>query len=344
MSILEKEIWEQPAVVGRILELEAPRVASLTSHLQGRFDHLFIAARGTSDNAARYANYLFGAHNRLQVALATPSLFTLYRKPPRLDGALVIGISQSGQSPDIVTVVQEGRHQGHPTIAITNELKSPLAEAAEFVIPMQAGTEHAIPATKTYTASLAVLALLSALLANDPVRLDQLGLMPEHMSRTLANTLGVIEQVQNYREMSLCTVVGRGFNYGTAFEIALKIREMDRVIAEPYSSADFQHGPIAMIDAGYPVIVVAPDGAVVDDMLALVQRLRGLRAELLMISDRPDLLQDAQLGFPLPSGVPEWLTPLITVLPAQVFGLYLARLKGLNPDVPDGINKVTRTF
>jgi glucosamine--fructose-6-phosphate aminotransferase (isomerizing) len=344
MSLLENEINEQPAVIARLLEREVGNVRRLVDEVRGRFSHVVIAARGTSDNAARYAKYLLGAHNRLQVALATPSLFTLYQQPPRLEGALVVGISQSGQSPDIVSVVGEGARQGRPTLAITNEVQSPLAQAAEYCIPLHAGLEQAVAATKTYTASLAAIALFSALLAEDADGVAALRELPRWVSRTLADLAPIVGRVERYRYMTHCAVIGRGFNYSTAFEIALKIKELTRVVAEPYSSADFRHGPIAMVQDGFPVILVVSDDAVAGDMRALVGELRQLNAEFLIISDHGDLLHGANLALPMPSEVPAWLTPPVAVLPGQLFALALAEFRGLDPDKPVGLSKVTETF
>ena len=343
-SLLGREIHEQPQAMQRLLDRETEHVGRLAAALRGRFDYAVIAARGSSDNAARYAQYLWGAHNRLPIALATPSLFTLYGRPPRLDGALVVGISQSGQSPDIVAVVAEGRRQGRPALAITNEPDSPLAAAAGHTLLLHTGPEQAVAATKTYTASLAALALFSCQLAGDAERLAQLQRMPAFLDEVLAAVRGVLPRVERYRTMEHCVVIGRGYNYATAFEIALKIKELTRLVAEPYSSADFRHGPIAMVCPGFPVLAVAPSGAVAGDIHDLVDTLRGLDAELLLISDDPALLAHAQLPMPLPAGLPEWLTPLAAVLPGQLFSLALAEARGLDPDRPAGLTKVTETL
>jgi glucosamine--fructose-6-phosphate aminotransferase (isomerizing) len=350
MSILEKEIFEQPAVIARLLERETENVGRLAADLKGRFDYVLIAARGTSDNAARYAQYLLGAYNQLPVALATPSLFTMYRQPPQLAGALVVGISQSGQSPDIVSVVTEGRKQGRPTLALTNDVASPLAQAAEYCVPLHAGPERAVAATKTYTSALAALALLSSSLSDhghggaQDERMAELRRLPERLSQTLAGLTPVLSRVERYRYMSHCAVIGRGYNYATCFEIALKIKELTRVVAEPYSSADFRHGPIAMIHDGFPVILVAPEGAVLADICDLITDLQHLGAEQLIISEDARLLEDAHLALPIPADVPEWLTPLVAVLPGQLFALTLAQVKGLDPDEPVGLSKVTETL
>jgi glucosamine--fructose-6-phosphate aminotransferase (isomerizing) len=343
-SILENEIFEQPQVIERLLNNEIRNVREIAASLKGAFEYVVIAARGTSDNAARYAQYLFGGYNRLSVALATPSLFTLYRQPPKLNNALVIGISQSGQSPDIVEVINEGNRQGRPTLAITNAETSPLAKAARYTIHLHAGTERAVAATKTYTSSLAALALLSSCLDSDHQRVDALQQLPDDMQKTLRSLAPSLARVERYRYMSRCTVIGRGYNYATAFEVALKIKELTRTTAEPYSSADFRHGPIAMVRDGFPVLVIAPSGDVYGDVDDLVQDLRRRDSELLLISDNVGLLEQANLPLPIPSGISEWLSPMTAVLPGQLFSLALARSKGLNPDQPQGIQKVTETL
>jgi glucosamine--fructose-6-phosphate aminotransferase (isomerizing) len=343
-TILEQEIREQPFVVQRVLDQEHSNVARLAAELRGKFDYVLIAARGSSDNAARYAQYLLGAHNQCQVALATPSLFTSYRTPPSLKGALVVGISQSGRSPDIIAVIEEGRRQGRPTLVLTNEPQSPLTQAADYVINLQAGPEKAVAATKTYTSSLAALALVSSCLAHDDGALAALRGIPALMQQTLDGLWPLLPRVERYRYMGHCAVLGRGFNYATAFEISLKVKELTRTVAEPYSSADFLHGPVAMVQAGFPVMVVAPTGQVLEDMRTLNQRLIQSHAERIVISDNAELLSEAHLALPLPAGVPEWLSPVVAVLPGQLFGLALALARGLSPDKPEGITKVTETW
>jgi glucosamine--fructose-6-phosphate aminotransferase (isomerizing) len=344
MSILRQEIHEQPEAAARFLERERHSVERLGAKLRGRFDYVLVAARGSSDNAARYAQYLFGVHNRLPVALATPSLFTLYAAPPRLGNALVLAISQSGQSPDIVAVLEHGRSQGRPAVAITNVADSPLAAAADDVIPLHAGPERATAATKTYTNSLCALASLSLALAGDGPGMAELGGLPERMRLTLEGAAPPLRRVERYRYMDRCAVLGRGFNYATTYEIALKVKELTRTVAEPYSSADFRHGPIALAGEGFPAIVIATRGMVFDDMRSLVDELRRRGCDLIVISDDEELLGPAHLGLPLPVGMPEWLSPMVAVLPGQLFSLGLAEAKGFDADRPAGITKVTETF
>jgi glucosamine--fructose-6-phosphate aminotransferase (isomerizing) len=343
-SILQREIYEQPQAVERFIAGQITDADRLAYEIARRdVKYVLIAARGTSDNAARYAQYVFGAFNHLPVALATPSLYTLYSSPPHMDGALVIGISQSGRSPDIVSVIEAARKQDQPTLAITNEPDSRLAHAAEWVLPLQCGDEKAVAATKTYTTSLAALALLSTALSADAPRRAELMRLPDYMGLTLHGLEDGIGRIERYRYVGRSAVIGRGFNYATAFEIALKVKELTRVVTESYSSADFLHGPISVIEPGFPLILVAPSGKVFDDLSALANEARRRGAELIIISDDNDLLQQAQLPMALPPNVPEWLSPLIAVLPGQLFAMHLALAKGFNIDQPVGLTKVTET-
>ena len=342
---LRKEIFEQPETLQRLLDTQTARIEHIARAIRQRdVDYVFLAARGTSDHAGLYAKYLWGILNQLPMALAAPSLFTVYGRPPALKNSLVVGISQSGQSPDIVSVVAEGRRQSAPTLAITNDPDSPLAQAAEFVIDIGAGTEEAVAATKTYTAQLLAIAMLSAALNEDADRMAALRRAPEWVAQALALD-GTIERVaERYRYMEQCVVLGRGYNYATAFEWSLKLKELAYVVAEPYSSADFQHGPIAIVGRGFPVLAVAPSGAVYADMLALLRRLVGEhQAELLVISDEEEALALGRTSLRLPGGVPEWLNPVVSIVPAQLFCYHLTRAKGYDPEAPRGLSKVTLT-
>jgi glucosamine--fructose-6-phosphate aminotransferase (isomerizing) len=345
MSQVETEIREQPDVLGRLLrEVRAPveAIAARIRERKPRF--VVIAARGSSDNAARYAQYLFGAHNRLPVCLATPSLFTAYGAGPSLAGALVVGVSQSGRSPDIVAVLEAGRRDGALTLAISNEPGSPLAAASEHVLPLLAGPERAVAATKTYSASLGALAMLSAALEGDGSRWAALERVPALVAAAIEANAALGEKVARYRYAEHFVVVGRGFNYSTAFEVALKLKETSYLVAEPYSPADLLHGPMAMIDRGFPALVIAPSGRVLADLASLIDKLDERRAEVVAVSDDAGVLRRARVGLPLPTGIPEWLSPLVAVVPGQLWAVALARTRGLDPDRPRGLSKITETL
>jgi glucosamine--fructose-6-phosphate aminotransferase (isomerizing) len=299
-SRLEQELREQPAALAHLLEQQRAHAHELAPLLR-RDDvrYLLIASRGSSSNAARYAQYLLGRANRVPVAFATPSLYTLYDQPPRLDGALVIGISQSGESPDVRAVIDEARRQGRPTIAITNVAGSPIATAAETVLPLEAGDELAVAATKTYLNSLGAIALLFAASTDDRAALDELGRMPARVAEQLDRSF---EDTAELAAIEGGTVVARGINYGTAFEIALKVRELSGLLFEAYSAADLMHGPVAAIQPGWPVIAVAPSGPSLESMRDAVRGLALRGARLLVVSDHDELLAGAP-------GAPPWRRP-----------------------------------
>jgi glucosamine--fructose-6-phosphate aminotransferase (isomerizing) len=341
---MRTEIGEQPQVFRDALIHNKDPLAEIGERLGGTtFDYALIAARGTSDNAARYAKYLWAAHNGIPVALAAPSLFTSYHTPPRLDGALVVGISQSGESPDLVAVMTEGRMQGRPTLAITNEPESPLARQADMVVNIRAGRELAVAATKTYTAQLLAVAMLSGAL--DPRnREDELGEVDGYVEAVLAVEDLIATVAADFADMRACAVLGRGFNHSTAYEWALKVQEVTYALAHPYSTADFRHGPIAVVEPGFPIFAAAPDGPLFDDMLALLLNVTVERhSRSIAISNRPEALETARYGIPLPESMPEWISPMVAIVAAQLFTYHLGAIKGLDTDQPRGLTKVTKT-
>jgi len=338
-SQLFQEINEQPDALARFLKEESANVRRIAEKIRAaRVNYVTIAARGSSDNAATYAKYLFAAFNHLPVAEATPSLYTLYKTPPQLTGSFVIGISQSGESTDIVAVMEEARRQRVPTLAITNFADSTLARTADDTILLHAGEEKTIAATKTYTSSLAALALLSAALGADDARARDLESLPSALAAALGTGTTVERIAEKWKETRACLVIGRGFNYATAFEIAQKIKELAYVIAEPYSSADFLHGPIAVIEDRLPVVFIAPSGVLYVDSLDVMKKLKDKGADLVVISDA----RDATIALPVP--VSEWLSPFTTVVAGQLLAYHLTRAKGYDPDHPRGLTKVTRTM
>jgi glutamine---fructose-6-phosphate transaminase (isomerizing) len=344
VSWLETELREQPAALARLLDQQGAHAAELAAVFR-RDDvrYVLIASRGSSSNAARYAQYVLGRANRVPVMFATPSLYTIYEQPPRLDGAIVIGISQSGASPDVRAVLAEARRQSRPTIALTNDPSSPLASEAEHVLPLEAGEEKAVAATKTYLNSLGAIALMFAAISDDAVARAELERMPGLLEEQIELAFEPAPELASYMGVVGATVVARGVNYGTAFEIALKIRELSGLMVEAYSPADLMHGPIAAIRPGWPVVVVAPSGPAHDSVAELVPALVARQARLLAVSDVPELLAQADTALPLVAGVPEWLSPLVAVIPGQVTAMRLARLRGLDVDNPAGLRKVTLT-
>ena len=342
---LYQEIHEQPAVIQKLISEPQDAITALANEiLKRKIHHIVIAARGTSDNAGRYAQYILGANNKIVITLTTPSLFTVYCQPPNLQDSLVLGISQSGKSPDIVSVLKEGQKQGALTAAITNYDDSDLGQVADIVLDLQAGEEISLAATKTYTAQLTSLALLSHALDPSDQSAQDLFQLPSKASEVFSIEINLEKLAERYRYMSHCVVIGRGFNYATAFELSLKLKELTYTIAEPYSSADFLHGPVALVDQGFPVFAIAPHGLMDAEMEALVEKVQARHAEVIILSDQQAMLARSQQQIKLPTGVPEWLSPITTIMPGQMFAMYLAHTRRFDVDNPRGLNKVTETW
>jgi glucosamine--fructose-6-phosphate aminotransferase (isomerizing) len=337
LSLVRAEIAEQPEVLERLLAEEGGAIAAAAREIARRRPrYAVIAARGSSDNAARYAQHLMGRLVRLPVALATPSLHTLYNAPPRYVDGLVIGISQSGESPDIVAVLDEAQRQGCVTVAVTNDPDSPLARAAGHVLALHAGEERSVAATKTYTASIAVLAALAIGIIGDRERRAELQAMPEAVGRQLVlNVDHLVEVAAGWERLA---VIGRGVDYCTAFEAALKLKELTRIVAEPASPADFLHGPIAVVGEGFPVLGIAPSGPTAAGVREVLDAARERGAETAVIGKA----REGELRLRL-VGVPEWLSPLVAVIPAQMLAVGVAERLGVDVDQPFGLHKITRT-
>ena len=344
---LRDEILEQPAAARRQLASSSAAIDAIARRLRDEpVDSVVIAARGTSDHAAIYGQYLLGAMNRLPVALATPSILSLYGVEPRFGRTLVIGISQSGGSPDVVGIVAAGRRQGVPTLAITNDPSSPLAEAAEHVVDLAAGPERAVAATKTYTTSLLALARLSIALAepsDDAVATAELAGVPDAIEAALAVEPEVVAIARELAGADRCVVLGRGYEYATAREWALKLKELAQVFADPYSAADFMHGPIALIQPGVPVLAIVPDGPTAAGLADVLGRLGELDADSIVLSDAAPLRGLGRRSIALPPGIPEWLRPIVSIVPAQLYAYHLTVARGLDPEAPRHLRKVTRT-
>ena len=342
---LRDEILEQPEVAARFLATQSEPIAAIVASWSGRdIEHVVIAARGTSDHAAIYAQYVLGVRHRLSVGLGTPSINSLYGVAPRMHRTLVVGISQSGASPDIVGVIAAARAQGAPTLAITNSADSALAEVADAVIDLCAGPERAIAATKSYTAELLAVAALSAAMTGDPADVAAVAELPGLLARTLDTEPEIQRIARDQAGVDRAVVIARGFEYATAREWALKIKELAHIFADPYSAADFQHGPLALVEPGVPVLAVVRAGATAPAMLALFGRLRtDLDADLTVLSDVPEALVLATRPVVLEPAPAEWLAPVASIVPGQLHALHLTTARGLDPEAPRNLSKVTRT-
>lgn len=332
-SILEQEIADQgPSLARRADEgaRAAQRASLLLTHID--VEHVVIAARGSSDNAARYAQYLFGEELALHVALAAPWLFRKPKRTPRLTRAAVIGISQSGRSPDIVSVLAAASAQGRPTIAITNDPRSPLAGEADVVIPLLVGEERSVAATKTYLASLHAITQIVEAIAPRQARREWLARLPELVGAISKQQLEHRARFDPLVRARLITVTGRGLAYAAACESALKLRELSGIPAEPFSPPDLMHGPITALDRSGAAWMVQPDEE--------REQLQALVDETVIVGGD---LQGSSIPIALPAGAPEWVASFLAVLPAQAAGLRLAELRKIDVDGPPGLSKITLT-
>jgi glucosamine--fructose-6-phosphate aminotransferase (isomerizing) len=344
MSHFRDEIAEQPAVASRLLVNSRDAVESIGARIRENPPRGFlIAARGSSDHAALYAKYLFGARNRALVTLVAPSLFTHYASPPNIASQCVIGISQSGASPDVVSVIEEAKRQGALTLAISNDAESPLANAAELVLALGAGHERSVPASKTYTASLMALALISQAVDPNAAFGAALSEVPQAMARALEMD-SELEKLAALVHGTRAIVLGRGFNFSTAEELALKLMETSYVMARAWSVADFEHGPIAVVEAGIPVIVVDGGGAVATSMRSIRERVGAKGCPVVQLVDGKMSDVDHSTTVQIASGLPEELTPLSLAVLAQLLAYRVAVVRGFDPDSPREIRKVTRTW
>ncbi|HEX8985413.1 MAG TPA: SIS domain-containing protein, partial [Bryobacteraceae bacterium] len=297
-----EEIREQPAALERTLASELPRIGALRARLESARPRLIVlAARGTSDNAAQFGRYLLEITTGIPVSLAAPSIYTLYEADLDLRGTLAIAISQSGESTDINRVQERARKQGAITIGITNEEGSTLARISEYVLLVRSGKERSVAATKTYTGQLLSFYLIAHALGGR-LRVEDVQRLPEWTAQALNVEAEVRALSERYRFMQSAAVVGRGLNYGTAFEFSLKLMETCYVIAERFSSADFMHGPIAMVERAFAIMLFAPPGVTWPSMRQMIERLRQLKADTLVVThqDNAEALKVSERAICLP--------------------------------------------
>ena len=345
MTHYQSEIYEQPGLHQKLIDEQQDHIVTLASHLrrkQPKF--ILLAARGTSDNAATYAKYLFSSIMGIPTGLAIPSLYTLYDQPPDIRDGLVIGISQSGRATDVLAVLTQARKKGVATLAITNDDNSPMAQEAEYSIYIGAGKEKAVAASKTYTGQLLAIALLTAGWMEDNRMLREISRIPDWGQEAIAQHAAVTELARWFADSDRLVVLARGYNHCVSYETALKIKELAYVSAEAYSAADFRHGPVAMLEKDFPVVAVAPKDKSQDDMKEMIREVNELGVRLGVFSNVDELLDTSPHPVRLPQSMPGWLSPIISTIPGQLLALELAQAKNLDVDNPRGLKKVTLTY
>jgi glucosamine--fructose-6-phosphate aminotransferase (isomerizing) len=320
------EIAEQPAALERTIANERIKIAKLGTLLKTRDIKLIVlVARGSSDNAALFGRYLLEITTGIPVSLSAPSVHTVYDARLKLDHALVVGVSQSGEGEDINRVLINARHGGAYTVGITNEPNSSMTRFVDEILQML------------------LFYMLAAELA-DKTPPFSFQSIPQFVANALEQKPAITELVQRYVFMENCVVVGRGLAYANAYEMALKLMETCYVVAERFSSADFLHGPLAMVERHFPVILFAPPGVMLPGVKGLIERLRELHADTLAITSDPDAARMCTRSIVMSPEIDEFVAPIPYIVPGQLFAALLAEAKGLNPDAPRSLSKVTRTL
>lgn len=344
MSQMLAEIAEQPAALERTIAEERGKLTKLGNILRARDIHLIVlVARGSSDNAALFGRYLLEITTGIPVSLSAPSVHTIYGARLRLDHALVVGVSQSGEGEDINRVLESARASGAYTVGITNEPGSAMTELVEETLLTHGGHERSIAATKTFTGQMLLFYMLATELARQRAPFSYEAI-PEFVADALEQKPAIQELVQRYVFMENCVVVGRGLAYANAYELALKLMETSYVVAERFSSADFLHGPLAMVERHFPVILFAPPGVMLPGVKSLIERLRELHADTLAITSDREAAGLCTRAIVMSPEIDEFLAPIPYIVPGQLFAALLAEAKGLNPDAPRSLSKVTRTL
>ncbi len=344
MSLMLQEIAEQPDALARTIQAERQKIARVGKFLRERdIDLIVLVARGSSDNAALFGRYLLEITTGIPVSLSAPSVHTLYGAKLNLRHALVVGVSQSGEGEDINQVLENARACGAYTVGITNEPSSAMVGFVDETLLMHGGRERSVAATKTFTGQMVLFYMLAAELAASAPGWSY-DAIPDYAARALEQQAAILELVQRYVFMENCVVVGRGLAYANAYELALKLMETCYVVAERFSSADFLHGPLAMVERHFPVLLFAPPGVMLPGVKSLILRLRELHADTMAITSDLEVAANCTRAIILPKEIDEFVAPIPYIIPGQLFAALLADAKGLDPDKPRSLSKVTRTL
>ncbi|MDP4152116.1 MAG: SIS domain-containing protein [Bacillota bacterium] len=344
MTLMEQEIKEQPQVLKDCIKNNHDVLLRISDAVKCKKPtYAVVAARGTSDHAATYFKYLAGVYAGMPVTLSAPSITTAYGSKLKLNGAIVIGVSQSGKAADVLAVLDQAKEQGAITIAVTNFDDSPLAKIADFHLNCTAGLERSVAATKTYTAQLMLLAQVVVSISGNEELAKKLDKVPDLVERTLSDTTSLENLVSRFRYMNECFVLGRGYLYPAALEAALKIQETCYVRARGYSIADFHHGPFAMVNRDIPVFFMGADVQTDKDTIEMIDKTKETGAEITVITNKKEIANKADFSIMLPPEAEGDIAVFAAAAVSQLFACRLSVLRGNNPDTPRGLNKVTIT-
>ena len=345
MTSMEKEIFEQPKILSALAGVNEMTINNLVSDIKHRDIRLvYFAARGTSDNAAMYASYLLSTVVGIPTSLALPSVVTAYNGKLNLKDALVIGVSQSGKAADVLAVLERAKQNGALTVAVTNDTMSPLAQFADYHLYCSAGYEASVAATKTFTSQMFLLAQLTAVWSGS----SELGAALERVPEAVENELNYLpEQIEKiagrYSALESGFVLSRGFNMAVAYEMMLKMQEACYVKMKGYAVSDFWHGPVAQVNRGAFAVLMSPKGAVFEDCRDALRKLDEIGADTIFVTDDEAAASGRRFSFVLPDLGTDMCSPFLFAVFAQLFALKLSEVKGLDPDEPRNLKKITIT-
>lgn len=345
MINLEKEIREQPAALAGVYGLNIDAIDKIVAEAKAAgVNSIYFAARGTSDHACIYAQYLFGILAGVPCALGTPSVFTKYGAKISFKNTLVIGVSQSGKAEDVLAVLESANADGNITVALTNNTDSPMAKTAKYHLFCGCGHEESIAATKTFTTQMMALAILAARWAENDAFLKELEGVSGKVAEFLETKTAEIEALaEKYQNIPGAVVLGRGISYPIALEGALKMLETNKLKMKGYPTSDFHHGPIAQVKKDDLVIVISPSGVTEKDSADIVEKLLNVEADVLTVTDNEKNILPGAHGITIPATASELTSPFISVLVFQLLACKMTVVRGIDPDKAGVINKITIT-
>ena len=342
MTLMEKDILQQPDVIRNCRKANLELANAIACDMRKRgVSHIIVAARGSSDHACNYFKYLCEMFAGLPVSMAAPSVFTVYNSKVDFKNTAVIGVSQSGQAEDVMAVMQSAREYGALTVAVTNVEDSPMAKIADYKVYLHAGDEKCVAATKTFTSQLYSLALIASALSGSEILKSALEEVPCVIENVIKLDKEITSSALRYKDASDCYILGRGISYAAAQEAALKMQETTYIKARAFAISDFYHGPFAVLDSDERVIVIAPNDRTMKDSLDIIARIKETGADLTVLTDNDEITADNIIKLP---SCNEYISPFAYAVCAQLFVCRLSVMKGLNPDSPRGLKKVTITL
>ena len=345
MINLETEIRQQPKALADVIDCNIARIKELVAEAKSvGIKSIYFAARGTSDHACVYAQYIFGIFAGIPCALGTPSVFTKYGAHVDLSSQLVIGVSQSGKAEDVLAVLESAKRDGAITVAVTNNTESPMAACAKYHLYCDCGFEASIAATKTFTTQMMILGLIAAEWSGNSELLEEYKKVSASAQQLLDNSFGdICDLAEKVRDIPGAVILGRGVSYPIALEGALKMLETNKLKMKGYPISDFHHGPIAQIKEGDVVFVISPKGRTEDDADQIIAKLKNIGADVIIVTDDKNEIEEGTSGIVLPSTGSEFTFPFMAAMFFQLLACRMTEIRGIDPDKAGVINKITIT-